>query len=824
MARDISELGADVYDDSPKKEHRISPKKRNYIIGLTLTGLFLIGAVTASVILCNTTLTDYANVENVMYYFTQDSILQEGEKPYAVLYRLPSDRTFPSTFRIPKKVLGYPVIGVNDHAFSGHKEIKKVIMSNNIKFVGEEAFSNCDNLETFVWSKNLNDVGVDAFKNTAFYNNLLNDKEALYDLPSGLLIYAGENYFDPNTALISDSLTQAEIDSIKANYTVSSVKKFSDLHVNGVCSGAFRNNDKITYIDLPEALDDVPTSTFEGCDNLEGIDGTHSKLTVIGKRAFAGCSKLAEITLPNNLTVLGDEAFEGAGLDDKIPELSHVTSVGESIFANCTHLTTVNYTANKVYKNMFAGCSSLSSLTWGEGNSNIDNVTSIAYGAFRGTAFTNFVIPKNVTEINDYIFEGCESLETVSLYGNPNNVCYEVEMEDNLYQFTDNSGHLFIIEELKDEENLDGSTLTIRDANNSKTQYAFSYSSVANMYFSDLDESDTGLTISITGSGESEVITMTYYDDTNSVFNGTDINLPSEGSISLTRYHYYAYTDRNGDPCDTLIGVSSIKEAAFKGCTSLSTINLYDDSYNVFAGNDNEFTFPYSLTRCDVSSSGALNNYTFQGTIPTKVIFSPNMRHIGSYAFQAIETLTDVVIEYKDRSQLATIKANAFEGCVNLENFDMVPSVIRIEDNAFKRCQSLKALDISGTSITVINAYAFYDCQNIESVTLPSTVSSIKTNAFYRTYKLEYVIVPYAVREILNKAFSECSNDESNPMEIYISRTVSQATTGLGKINFASNWKDDSVQEYFLLGEGEEKETGYNYWRLNEVTGEPEII
>ncbi len=153
MARDISELGADVFDDTPKKQYKISPKKRNYIIGLSITGVFLIGAVIAAVVLCNTALTDYSNVTNVIYYFTPETQLKEGEKPTAVLYKLPSDVKFSSTFRIPSQVKGYKVIGVAERAFASHEEIKKVIMPNTIEFVGEEAFVNCTNLASFTWRR-----------------------------------------------------------------------------------------------------------------------------------------------------------------------------------------------------------------------------------------------------------------------------------------------------------------------------------------------------------------------------------------------------------------------------------------------------------------------------------------------------------------------------------------------------------------------------------------------------------------------------------------------------------------------------------------------
>ena len=718
MARDISELGADVFDDSPKKQHKISPKKRNYIIGLSLTGLLVAGALTAGIVLSNTVLLDYANVENVTYYFTQDAILAEGEEPYAVLYRLPSDRKFPSTFRIPSKIQGYKVVGVHDQAFAGHTEIKKVIMSNNIKWIGEEAFSNCTNLSTFTWSKNLNDVGVDAFKNTAFYNNLLNDSKALYDLPSGLLIYAGKDYFEGNTALISDSMTEAQISEMKANYTVSSVKKFSDLHVTGVCSGAFKNNTKITYIDLPESLDDIPMSTFEGCSNLEGLNGSHSQLTQIKKRAFADCVKLKDITLPDSLVELGDESFANTGVINAIPDISHVETLGERIFADCTKLTSVSYSSNVVGKYMFSGCSHLDTITWGEANANIDNITEIRAGAFEKTGFVTFVVPKQIKEINDFTFNGCTSLEKVSLYGNPNNECYPVEDDD------------------EDE-------------------------------------------------------------------------------------HVYPYVNREGEPCDELKGVQSIKESAFDGCTSLDTINQYGEDYSHYVGDDGNFEFPYSLVRCDVSSSSSLNNNTFRGTKPTKVYASPNLKHIGSYAFKGITTLTTFEVRQSSLSKLTTIKASAFEGCSNLATFTMSPTVIRIEDGAFKGCQSLGSLDIANTTITAVSAYAFYDCQNLEDLVLPEKVASIKANAFYHNYKLDYIVVPEAIREFLARSFTECRENEGDVMNIYISRTYPKSTSGIGKINFAKNWRDESAQEYFLYEEGdpldEDPETHellHKYWHM----------
>ena len=736
MARDISELGADVFDDSPKKEHKISPKKRNYIIGLSITGALLVGALTAGIILCNTVLTDYANVDDVMYYFTPDTMLEEGEKPTAVLYRLPTDRKFPSTFYIPSQIKGYKVVGVADQAFASHDEIKKVVMPNTLTWVGQEAFANCTNLASFSWSKNLTDVGVDAFINTKFYNNLLKDTTALYDLPSGVLIYAGNDYFQPNTALVSNSLSESEISTIKANYSVSNVKKFSELNVKSICSGAFKNNEKITYIDLPESLDDISISTFEGCTNLQAIDGTHSKLTSIGKKAFANCTSLKDISVPAELETLGDEAFANTAIKEDIPDLGHVKNIGDGLFANCTRLESVTYKANVVYARMFSGCSQLSTIHWGDASdSNIDNVTEIRQSAFAGTGFTSFVIPKNVVEIKDFVFEDCEELATVSMYGNFNDDLLPFEIDD--------------------------------------------------------DEDEEGR---ISRDGEE---------------------------------HEYQYVDHNGNPCDALMGVQSVYESAFQGCTSLSTINLYDDNYEVQEGNDNEFTFPYSLNRCDGSSAGSLNHYTFAETCPTKIIFSPNMKNIGAYAFNNVTTLTEVEIQQFAKSKLLTIKSSAFEGCSSLTTMPLPSTLLRIESGAFSGCTNLSNISVADLEIIAINAKAFYNCQSLTALELPETITSIKSFAFYRNYNLNYLIVPAAIREILDNSFTECRTGSAEPLHVYISRTVPSATSGSNRINFGKKWHDATATHYFLYEEGDpiavdgQGNLVNNYWHMVEGVPTP---
>ena len=639
MARDISELGADVYDDTPKPQHKISPKKRNYIIGLSITAFLLAGAAVGAVIACNTALSDYSNVENVTYYFAPKDMLEEGEKPYAVLYSLKTDKKYPSTFRIPTQIKGYPVVGVAEGAFSGHSEIEKVIMTNNITFIKEKAFYNCSNLESFTWSKNLTSVGVDAFGNTKFYNNLLKDTTTLYDLPSGLLIYVGKDYFHANTALVSDELTEAEINNIKTTYGAQETFKFSDLKIKNFCSGAFMNNDKIVYVDLPEGITEIARSTFESCTHLRAFDGTHSEVTHINERAFANCNNLVNIKLPNNLEYVGERAFSNVGLVGEIPDLTTVTYIGEAVFADCKNLTSITYNGLTVPDYTFSGCGNLSTIRWGTDDANIDLITNIGMGAFEGTGFVTFYVPKNLTSINDETFKNCQSLKKVGLYGDGQYVVPEPDEDGNQEDPYYEGVRTIKSSAFENCTSLD--TIVLFD--NDYLDKA-GYAEEGTFYFPrSLLKTDAASTIS---------------GNDNKVFANSAVKkvvVPS-GLTNIGSYAFYKCENLEEVvfPADSELG--NIKNNAFAGCTSLTTI-----------------------------------------TIPTSVIT------IGASAFRDCTALTAIDLT---GVEISTISAYLVYGCENLTSFTIPTTVKNIKENAFYHNYSLDEVVID-TNITSITNGAF---------------------------------------------------------------------------------------------------------------------
>jgi hypothetical protein len=78
--------------------------------------------------------------------------------------------------------------------------------------------------------------------------------------------------------------------------------------VTSVGEMAFRGNENITSIVLPESLRVIGSSSFAYCKNLEAVV-FKGNLTSIGNSAFRYCTELEEITLPASVSVIAESAF-----------------------------------------------------------------------------------------------------------------------------------------------------------------------------------------------------------------------------------------------------------------------------------------------------------------------------------------------------------------------------------------------------------------------------------------------------------------------------------------------------------------------------------
>ena len=81
--------------------------------------------------------------------------------------------------------------------------------------------------------------------------------------------------------------------------------------------------------------------------------------------AFAGCTGLTKIEIPDSVTEIGNSTFEGCTSLAEIKIPAYCTAIGDSAFADCSSLTELVIPENvrRIGNNAFAGCTSLTSVT-----------------------------------------------------------------------------------------------------------------------------------------------------------------------------------------------------------------------------------------------------------------------------------------------------------------------------------------------------------------------------------------------------------------------------------------------------------------------------
>ena len=222
--------------------------------------------------------------------------------------------------------------------------------------------------------------------------------------------------------------------------------------------------------------------------------------------------------------------------------------------------------------------------------------------------------------------------------------------------------------------------------------------------------------------------------------------------------------------------VVGIGDAAFLGCTSLTSITIPNSVTNIgisaFYGCSSllSISIPNNVTNID--------NNAFRGcTSLTSVTIPNSVMSIGDYAFYGCTGLTSITIP----NRVTYIGEYTFKGCTSLTSVTIGESVSEIGKSAFESCTSLTSVvwnaihcvnfiipdapfPNSVTSFTFgekvehVPAYLCYDMSVLASITIPNSVTSIGGGAFSGCSSLTSVTVPNSVTSIGTYAFQGCSS------------------------------------------------------------------
>ena len=147
-----------------------------------------------------------------------------------------------------------------------------------------------------------------------------------------------------------------------------------------------------------------------------------------------------------------------------------------------------------------------------------------------------------------------------------------------------------------------------------------------------------------------------------------------------------------------LSGITSIRDYAFQGCSSLSSV-----------------TFPNGLE--------SIGSYAFANTILNSVSFPASLTSVGDSAFSSCSGLTDVTIPAG-----VSFGRSAFSMNGLLTNAVFESGVTEIPDDFLGTC-GLQSTTIPNT-VTRIGAGAFCYNSELQSISIPNSVTSMGPNPF----------------------------------------------------------------------------------------------
>lgn len=140
--------------------------------------------------------------------------------------------------------------------------------------------------------------------------------------------------------------------------------EYKGKRIAAVGAAAFKDNQTITKVTIPNGVTLIGDSAFHQCRNLKTVEIPDS-VNTIELWAFAGCHSLESIHIPYGVKEIPVLAFDGCKSLTSVSIPDSVTKVGYRAFQNCEKLAkvTLSQKLETIGELAFVGCNSMKSIT-----------------------------------------------------------------------------------------------------------------------------------------------------------------------------------------------------------------------------------------------------------------------------------------------------------------------------------------------------------------------------------------------------------------------------------------------------------------------------
>ena len=449
------------------------------------------------------------------------------------------------------------------------------------------------------------------------------------------------------------------------------------------------------------------------------------KVTRVGSWAFSWCDGLTSVNIPETVTSIGSQAFNFTGITE-IDFPNSLESIESGAFQGCGGLTSmfvpksVTNISNDRWGNAFGG-GNISSITVEKGNpvyDSRDNCNAVIKTATNELIIgcKNTVIPKTVTRIGSHAFSGyLGGLTSIVIPAGVTSIGFRAFWDSNLTEI------LSLIKEpiavtfddgCWNGINPDEITLYVPKGTKELYESTEGWNAFKNItevfnvdgiYYTVTSPDEMTVEVANGGSYDGDVVVPEKV-----AFGGNEFSVTS---IGCGAFLYCTNLTSITIP----FGVTKIDDVAFQGCFSLTSITIPESVTNIGC-----FAFEYCFDL-------------------TNIIIPNSVANIGEGAFAHCPGPTSINIpEGLTRIGINEIR-NPFYGCSGLMSIvvDEGNTVYTSANDANVIIEKESNLLITGCKNTIIpdgvtriGRYAFADCPDLTSITIPEGVISIDDRAF----------------------------------------------------------------------------------------------